>query len=141
VSFDLAIWVGEKPADNTEALRTFQRLTSSVEGTEPPDPLLRACKREITGRYPDDLRGLLPGSIWASAPLDVHGPQLYMNLRWDVSDEALDFISRTAAKHGLVRFDPQKSRVVEPGNLDALRESHETGYNAFMRFARWLGRR
>ena len=139
MSFDLAIWVGEKPADNTEALRTFQRLTSSVEGTEPPDPLLRACKREITGRYPDDLRGLLPGSIWASGPLDAHGPLLYVNLRWDVSYEALDFIARTAAKHGLVCFDPQGSQVVEQGDLGALRESHATGYNVFMRFARWLG--
>lgn len=42
-----------------------------------------------------------------------------MNLRWDVSDEALAFIARAAAKQGLVCFDPQKSEVVEPGNLDA----------------------
>ncbi len=62
-----------------------------------------------------------------------------MNLRWDVPDEALDFISRTAAKHGLVCFDPQRSEVVAPGGLDALRESHATGHNALMRFSRWLG--
>ena len=138
MSFDQAIWVGEKPANSLEARQTFDRLMSEFDETEPADPRLETCKREITARYSDGLLSMVTGSVWATAPLAPRGRLLYMNLSWGTSDKVLGFIARTAAKHGLVCFDPQTSTVVEAGDPVPLYKSHATGYAGFMRFVRRL---
>jgi hypothetical protein len=137
LSFDLAIWVGDRPASDQEARRTFDRLMAegereTSEGIRPkPDPRLARCVREITGSYSDGLLGLIFGSIWADMPVTPHGSIVYMNLAWGVKTKVLDFIARTAAKHGLVCYDPQTSRVVDPANLAALHESKARSQAAF----------
>jgi hypothetical protein len=140
MSFDLAIWVGEKPGSDQEAHETFDRLMRTFDGTDvPPDPRLLKCKKEITGHYPDDWRAHLIGCVWTSIPLTPHGSILIMNLTWGVSDAVLDHIARTAEKHGLVCYDLQKSIVVDATSLGGLHESHSAGYKAFLRVARLLG--
>jgi hypothetical protein len=151
MSFDLAIWVGEEPASDADARRTFDGLfqrhlnVNSGDPPEPPDPRLAACVREITGRYSDGLLdtvfGPVFGSVWTSTPLEPCGPIVCMNLVWGVSQNVLYFIALTAAKHGLVCYDPQASALVHPANLEALRESHGRGYEAFQRVVRFLQRK
>jgi hypothetical protein len=137
MSFDLAIWVGDQPASDQEARKTFDRLMAEgereiSEGIRPePDPRLAKCVREITGSYSDGLVGLIFGSVWTSTPVTPHGSIVYMNLRWGVKTKVLDFIAKTAAKHGLVCYDPQTSRVVDPANLAALHESIARSQAAF----------
>jgi hypothetical protein len=144
MSFDLVIWVGDRPASDQEAHRTFDRLMAEVEreiseGIAPkPDPRLARCVREITGSYSDGLLGLIFGSVWTSMPVTPHGSIVYMNLAWGVKTKVLDFIARTAAKHGLVCYDPQTSRVVDPANLAALHESIAHSQAAFDDVARSL---
>ena len=144
MSFDLAIWVGEQPSDDNEALATFRRLMAQAERdfdagvTRATDPTLRKCVREITGRYSDGILGRLPGSIWTSPPITPQGSIVYMNLRWGLSPAVIEFIARTAAKHELVCFDPQASRVVDAAELASLRESHAASESAFARVVRFL---
>jgi len=139
MSFDLAIWVGDTPTNDHEARRTLRALMDRSKETDPVDPRLRESILEITQRYPDDLREMRSGSIWATCPLTPQGSMLYMNLTWGVSDDVLDFIAGTAAKHGLVCYDPQASAVVDPAHPRALHESRAAGHGAFMRFLRMLG--
>ena len=139
MSFDLAIWAGDQPANNQAARSTFDLLMENWEEPVPPDPRVVKCMKEITGFYPDDWRGMILGSVWTSPPLTPHGSILYMNLRWGVSNNVMDVVASTAHKHGLICFDPQTSCVVEPGQFRALHESHSSGYAAFLRFARWFG--
>jgi hypothetical protein len=125
MSFDLAIWAGDPPSSDAEACRTLDdllaRYDTDADEAEPPDPRVLACKREITSSYSDGWLGALFGSVWASAPLEVHGRLLYMNLTWSTRTDVILFIARTAAKHGLVCFDPQASSVVDVTRLEALR--------------------
>jgi hypothetical protein len=76
--------------------------------------------------------------VWASAPLEVHGRLLYMNLTWSTRTDVILFIARTAAKHGLVCFDPQASSVVDVARLEALSASHGRSRDAFARLVRFL---
>jgi len=137
MSFDLVIWVGDRPVSDQEARKTFDRLTAEVEreiseGIElKPDPRLVKCVREITGSYSDGLLGLIFGCVWTSTPLTPHGSIVYLNLAWGVKTKVLDFIARTAAKHGLVCYDPQTSRVVDAADLTALHESIAHSQAAF----------
>ena len=108
MSYDLAFWEGARPTTDDEALRLFEELFDELEDLDediPPTPTIEALVDELEARWPIDH----PDAPWASFPLagEAQGSALYVNLVLSVSDAVVAEVSRIAARHGVVCFDPQ----------------------------------
>jgi hypothetical protein len=118
MSYDVAVWDGERPADDEQALRTYEALWERYgDAAEPPSPRILDYIAALTARYPDLTEHSsddVDASPWADGPLtlDVKGPFFYFALVYSKVDEALPFIAETARRHGLVCFDPQRQRLL-----------------------------
>lgn len=118
MSYDVAVWVGERPADDAAAAATYDELWARYEDAAvEPDPRILAYIADLTARYPDldDLDDdHLDDSPWADSPLvdNVMGPFFYFSMTYPGADEALPFVAATAAAHGLVCFDPQDGTLI-----------------------------
>lgn len=111
MSFDLAVWEGERPASDAAALREYERIMDALETGEaqPPTPAIAAFVAALVQRWPDDDEA----SPWSASPIigDASGSTFYTGVVWSRADEAGAFIAETARAHGLVCFDPQAERL------------------------------
>jgi hypothetical protein len=119
MSYDVAVWEGERPKDDGQALEVFEGLWKRCGNAgDPPSPRVLEFVEALTARYPDLTVDLLEEELdelpWASWPLTGHvmGPFLYINLRWSKAAEVLPFIAETARQHELVCFDPQERALL-----------------------------
>src|SRR5437870_781951 len=118
MSYDVAVWDGQMPANDEQAMEVYQSLWERHKTTdEPPSPRILGYIQSLTARYPDlmdlsDDEG--DDSPWADGPLtkDVMGAFFYFGLVFSKAEEALPFIAETAREHGLVCFDPQAERLI-----------------------------
>jgi hypothetical protein len=124
MSYDLAVWEGERPADDAAALDQFIVLTSRyLENHEaaPPTPAIQAFVAAMLERWVD-LSSELPGddSPFAAGPLigEASGPIIYFALRYSAADDVSAAAARIAASHDLICFDPQQDRL-RPGPEEA----------------------
>jgi hypothetical protein len=120
VSIDLAVWEGEVPSSDRQALQTFLTLYDRhiESGDEtPPTPAIAGYVAALLGRYPD-LTELDDASVdespWSDGPLigNAAGPFLYFGfVRSAGFEEAWRFAVETAKAAALVCFDPQSERL------------------------------
>lgn len=114
MSFDLAVWEGERPASDAEAAATYARIMDALETAdpEPPTPRIAAFVDALLERWPDI--DVDESSPWAGSPLmqDASGSTFYTGVVWSRADEAGAVIAATARAHGLVCFDPQSERLL-----------------------------
>jgi hypothetical protein len=115
VTYDVAVWEGERPADDADALVEYERMWEQYEDSSAPaSPRILEYIKALTTRYPDlmDLPEDAPEDTapWADGPLtgNVVGPFFYFALTYSGAEAALPFIADTARAHGLVCFDPQR---------------------------------
>jgi hypothetical protein len=112
MSYDLAVWEGERPLTDLAAGETFEELYARyLEGppNPKPTPAIARYVAALLERWPD-IDG--PGgedSPWADAPMlnNSAGPIIYFAMSFSRCAEASEFAAQLAAKHGLVCFDPQ----------------------------------
>ncbi|SIR91999.1 hypothetical protein SAMN05444858_12762 [Micromonospora avicenniae] len=112
MSYDLAVWEGDRPADNATALTTFKALYERyiAEGQIPPTPRIRAYVEALLERWidltEDDDEEQSP---WSTGPLinEASGPVIYFPMVYSRCQEVSAGAARIAAEHGLVCFDPQ----------------------------------
>lgn len=117
MSYDVAVWDGDAPANDEHAVRVNEELWARYEeGAEEPSPRILAFLRELTARYPDleDLpENEIEDSPWSVSPTDdAVGVYSYLCLVYSKIEEALPFIVQTAKRHGLVCFDPQQETLL-----------------------------
>jgi len=103
VSYDLAVWEGERPAGDAAAGREFERLWAHYVGggqPRPPTPRIAAYVQALLDRYPD---------IDTGAGEDSHGPMALLSgmHRVPLSTTAAGNVCHSAKKlrglrHGLV---------------------------------------
>lgn len=109
MSYDLAVWDGEKPRDDDEAGRAFdelfERYLDSEDATVEPSPRIEAYVEALVERYPDDV----PRSVWASPPVmdEASGPIVYLLMTYSSAEEVSEDAAALAREHGLVCYDPQ----------------------------------
>lgn len=112
MSYDLTVWVGERPADDEAADEQYEEVMELLEeaADEPddaaaPSPRIRAYLDALVQKWPYDA----PDSPWAVVPLtdDAAGDAVLITLVSRRSDKASDFAAGLAAEHGLVCYDPQ----------------------------------
>jgi hypothetical protein len=115
MSYDLAVWEGDQPADDATADEVYKQLYGAyAEGEDQPPALrIRAYVRALLERWvdmPDDEDDVSP---WSAGPLmnEASGPFIYFAMRYSMCEEVSAGAARMAAEHGLVCYDPQLQRL------------------------------
>lgn len=118
MSYDLAVWEGERPADHAAARTEFDDLSERyMRGRHvAPTPRIKGYVEALASRWPD----LDPddededASPWSDGPLidNASGPLFYFGMVFSKHKEASAFAADTARSSGLVCFDPQDGRLI-----------------------------
>jgi hypothetical protein len=120
VSYDLAVWEGEPPADDAAGLAELldqQERYHHADTRIPPGQKIREYVDALLKVYPD----LTPGagdddpSPWSTAPLigEANGPYIYFPMAWSRCAEVSAVAARIARDQGLICYDPQ-ARCLRP---------------------------
>ena len=109
MSYDLAVWDGERPLDNHQAGSVYDELFERYlesEDVVPPTPRIVAYVEALVDRYPDDIDGSV---VWASPPVinEASGPLVYLLMSYSKAEEVSEYAASLAREHGLVCYDPQ----------------------------------
>ncbi|GAB2910802.1 hypothetical protein [Streptomyces mayteni] len=116
MSYDLAVWDGERPADDKAAARALTDLyeryvDSDVE--HPPTERVAVYVAALLERWYDLTDDEEDTSPWSTSPLirEACGPLIYFPMRWRMAEEASAYAATLADSMGLVCFDPQQNRL------------------------------
>ncbi|MFJ1642655.1 MULTISPECIES: hypothetical protein [unclassified Streptomyces] len=109
MSYDLAVWDGDRPTDDCQAGSTYdelyERYLESDDVVVPPAPRIMAYVQALVARYPDDERSV----VWASPPVldEASGPIVYLLMSYGEAEAVSEYAAALAREHGLICFDPQ----------------------------------
>ena len=115
VSYNLAVWEGDRPKNRKAAQAEFAALIEkyqNVKRSPKPTPAIRRYVEALVAKWPDTGEDYENGP-WADAPLinNATGPIFYFAMRFSQCEEASRFAAKLAAKHKLVCFDPQSGKL------------------------------
>ncbi len=108
MSYDLAVWEGERPADDKAAGRVFSSLFDRYidgEVEEPPSERIAGYVAALLERWCDLTEDEEDTSPWSTGPL------IYFAMRWSMAEEASAYAAAVAESMGLVCFDAQQDRL------------------------------
>ncbi|MFE0328332.1 hypothetical protein ACFW08_16410 [Streptomyces sp. NPDC058960] len=116
MSYDLAVWEGERPADDRAAGRTFRNLYDRYLDTDvehPPTERIAAYVAALLERWCDLTEDVHETSPWSTGPLigEASGPLIYFPMQWSRADEASAYAAALANSMGLVCFAPQQNQL------------------------------
>lgn len=116
MSYGLAVWEGERPADDKTAGRMFSELYDGYidgEMEEPPSERIAAYVATLLERWCDITEDDEDSSPWSTGPLidEASGPLIYFAMRWRMAEEASAYAAAVAESMGLVCFDVQQDRL------------------------------
>ncbi len=116
MSYDLAVWEGERPADDKTAGRVFSDLYDRYidgEAEEPPSERIAVYVAALLERWCDLTEDDEDTSPWSTGPLidEASGPLIYFAMRWSMAEEASAYAAAVAESMGLVCFDVQQDRL------------------------------
>ncbi|MFH9605479.1 hypothetical protein PS783_37830 (plasmid) [Streptomyces enissocaesilis] len=116
MSYDLAVWEGERPADDKTARQVFSDLYDRYidgEVEEPPSDRITAYVAALLERWCDLTEDDEDTSPWSAGPLIdcASGPLIYFPMRFSMAEEASAWASAMAEAMGLVCFDVQQGRL------------------------------
>ncbi|MFD9242998.1 hypothetical protein ACFV0D_13920 [Streptomyces sp. NPDC059556] len=114
--YDLAVWEGDRPADDKTAGKVFSDLYDRYldgEVKEPPVEHITAYVAALLGRWRDITADEDETSPWSVGPLidGASGPLVYFGLAWDRAEEASTYAAAVAESMGLMCFDVQQDRL------------------------------
>ncbi|GHF87056.1 hypothetical protein GCM10018790_75720 [Kitasatospora xanthocidica] len=118
MSYDLAVWEGERPDGDAAARVVFTDLYGEFMGGRgvKPTAQIRQYVEVLVARWPD----LIPddededASPWSDGPLigNASGPLFYFKMVFSKYQEAATFAVEVARSSGLICFDPQDGRLL-----------------------------
>ncbi|MFC8063761.1 hypothetical protein [Streptomyces sp. NPDC057293] len=116
MSYDLAVWEGEGPADDKAAAWVFNDLYDRYldsEVQEPPSERIATYVATLLERWCDLTEDEEDTSPWSTGPLigEASGPLIYFPIRWRMAEEASAYAAALAESMGLVCFDVQLNRL------------------------------
>ncbi|GAA3923111.1 hypothetical protein [Actinoplanes auranticolor] len=119
MSYDLAVWDGDRPADDLAAAAEFKQLYDRYVGSPDrvePTARIAAYVRALLDRYPDIGTDAGEDSPWSTGPLlnEARGPLVYFPMVWRRSEEVSAWAAGLAGEHGLNCYDPQDNRLRTP---------------------------
>ncbi|MFD7026550.1 hypothetical protein ACFWAR_00745 [Streptomyces sp. NPDC059917] len=115
MSYDLAVWEGERPSDDAAAGRCFTDLYDEYIAADgpgvAPTEQIAAYVAVLLGRWPDltEDEDEDDNSPWSTGPLlgEASGPLIYFPMRWSMAEEASAYAAEMASSMGLNCYDPQ----------------------------------
>lgn len=119
MSYDLAVWEGDRPANDVAAAAEFERLCGRyMESDDAVEPTARiaAYVMALLDRYPDIGTDDGVDSPWSAAPLmgEARGPLVYFPMVWSRCEEVSAWAVQLANEHGLNCYDPQWDQLRTP---------------------------
>ncbi|QLE73442.1 hypothetical protein FGW37_19280 [Streptomyces rectiverticillatus] len=116
MSYDLAVWEGRRPADDTAAGEMFHDLCNRYMHTgvkHPPTDRIAEYVAVLLERWPDLAEDEDDVSPWSTGPLigEAEGPLIYFPMRYSMADEASAYVAQVASSMGLVCYDPQVQQL------------------------------
>ena len=116
MSYDLAIWEGNRPASDAAASNEYKRLVDGhirSGNLQPPIPQIVAFVGALLDRHPEIDTEAGDDSPWATGPLmgEASGPFLYLPLVHSQCEQASAWVAELAQEHGLVCYDPQAGKL------------------------------
>ncbi|MFE1957777.1 hypothetical protein [Streptomyces sp. NPDC059479] len=116
MTYDLAVWEGERPTDDKTAGLVFSNLYDRyIDGAveEPPSERIAAYVAALLQRWCDMAEDDEDASPWSTGPLidEASGPLIYFAMRWSMAVEASAYAAALADSMGLVCFDVQQDRL------------------------------
>jgi len=120
MSYDLAVWVGDRPRSDADASQRYAAIMDRMENADgDPEPVsdrIRAYVDALLARWPAITEDDGVDSPWADGPMidNAFGDCIYFSMVWSRAEEASAFAARTAADHGLVCYDPQAETLRPP---------------------------
>lgn len=115
MSYDLAVWEGERPADNEQAAQVFESLCDryiEAEERQLPTDLILRYVGALLERW-DDLTVDPEGSPWSTGPLlmEANGPFICFPMSYSRHQVVAAGAAEIAAAMGLVCYDPQLGKL------------------------------
>ncbi|MFI9818176.1 hypothetical protein [Saccharothrix variisporea] len=117
MSYDLAVWEGDRPADDETAERTFLELFDRYIDTDvehPPTERMERFEAALLGHWPGTSDPASDhSSPWSVLPFggEARGPVVYLAMQYSRAVEAAEVIASLASSMGLVCFDPQTGEL------------------------------
>ena len=116
MSYDLAVWEGDRPADDVAAAAEFERLYDRyIASQDPAEPAARIAEyvAALLDRYPDIATEAGADSPWSTGSLmsGACGPLVYFPMVWSRCDEVSPWAAQLAEEHGLHCYDPQLQQL------------------------------
>ncbi|MER6696176.1 hypothetical protein ACWGBY_10130 [Streptomyces griseus] len=116
MSYDLAVWEGERPTDDKTARRVFSDLYDRYldgEVKEAPSEGITAYVAALLDRWCDITEDEDETSPWSVGPLidGASGPLVYFGLAWGRAGETSSYAADVAESMGLICFDVQQDRL------------------------------
>jgi hypothetical protein len=111
MSYDIAVWEGDRPDSADEAAAVFADLAERyLEGDEdPPTEEIAAYVEALLDRWPGDDED----SPWASSRTgDASGPVLCVYIVDGREEDVLGYVADLAQEQGLVCYDLQEERLL-----------------------------
>jgi hypothetical protein len=117
MSYDLAVWEGDRPPTDTEALDMFEHRYDQLMGSAElmtRTPRIQRYVDELLSRWPDINTDEGQDSPWADGPLigNASGPMIYFAMVTSRAADVVDEIAELATAGGLVCFDPQTATLL-----------------------------
>jgi hypothetical protein len=123
MSFDLGVWHSDRPITDQEAGDLYVKLCEQTWIPIEQNAAVDAFYAELNSRYPeiDTLpENELDSCPWSCAH-DRSGLHVLMAITWSRCADVSSVVVELAAKHGLVCYDPQESKVYLPPDLQPKR--------------------
>ncbi|MEQ4305401.1 hypothetical protein ABNF97_29140 [Plantactinospora sp. B6F1] len=119
MSYDLAVWKGDRPANDVAATAEFKRLYDRyIESDDVVEPTARiaAYVTALLDRYPDIETDAGADSPWSTGPLlsEASGPLVYFPMVWSRCDDVSAWAALLAGEHGLSCYDPPWNQLRTP---------------------------
>ncbi|GAA2770965.1 hypothetical protein GCM10010521_55540 [Streptomyces rameus] len=114
MSYDLAVWEGERPADDKTAGRVLEDIDARYSDQDhPPTERIAAYVAGLLERWCDLTEDEDDTSPWSTGPLidEASGPLIYFPMRYSMAEEASTYAASLAQSMGLVCFDPQQQKL------------------------------
>jgi hypothetical protein len=116
MSYDVAIWDGDRPTGDEEASALFDTLIDAFEDDpKPPSATISAFMDDVLGLWPDEdsERDDFPWAVAPVMPESASGDTAYLNLTLhEEVDAMVADIVRVARQHGLHVYDPQREELI-----------------------------
>jgi len=117
VSYDLAVWEGDRPSTDGEAAKVFDQLYDELIETDtatPPSPAIEDYVGALLARWPDIGTDGGVDSPWATSSLikNARGRLIYFAMTRSTDPRVVGEVAGFATERGLVCFDPQKGTLL-----------------------------